>query len=104
MVSTCGAVSCGGGQHGGERQRLPRGRWRRLPTEAVGTPVLLKAHDIGQRDGTGRMTCPAVSVRRAQAEETATDWWACLYFVISKLFNHPNFEIQIGVLLDVQNS
>jgi hypothetical protein len=27
-----------------------------------------------------------------------------LYFVFSKFFNHPNFEIRIGVLPDVQNS
>jgi hypothetical protein len=65
--------------------------------------VLLKAHGAGQRDGTWHMTCPAVSVRQVRAEETATDWWARLYFVISKLFNHPTFEIQIGVLTDVQN-
>jgi hypothetical protein len=62
--------------------------------------MLLKAHGAGQRDDTWRVTCPTVSVRRARAEETATDWWARLYFVISMLFNHPNFEIQIGVLPD----
>jgi hypothetical protein len=27
-----------------------------------------------------------------------------LYFVFSKLFNHPNFKIGIDVLTDVQNS
>jgi hypothetical protein len=67
-------------------------------------PVLLKAHGAGQRDGMWRMTCPAVSVRRARVEEMTTDRWARLYFVISMLFNHPNIEIQIGVLPDVQNS
>jgi hypothetical protein len=103
-ATTCGAVSCGAGQNGGERRRLPRGRWQRLPTKAVETPVLLKAHGARQRDGMWHVTCPTVSVRRARAEETATDWWARLYFVISKHFNHPNFEIQIGVLPDVQNS
>jgi hypothetical protein len=45
--------------------------------------------------------CPAVPDRQARAEETATDRWARLYFIISKLFNHLNFEIQIGVLPNV---
>jgi hypothetical protein len=73
MASTRSAVRCGGSQHGGERWRLPRGRWQRLPTKAVKTPVLLKAHGAGQRDGMWGVTCPTVSVRRARAEETATD-------------------------------
>jgi hypothetical protein len=30
--------------------------------------------------------------------------WAQLYFVFSKLFNHPNFKIGIDVLTNVQNS
>jgi hypothetical protein len=37
-------------------------------------------------------------------EETATDRWARLYFIISKLFNNPNFEIRIAVLPNVTNS
>jgi hypothetical protein len=48
--------------------------------------------------------CTAVSDKQARAEETTTDRWARLYFIISKLFNHPNFEIRIGVLPNVQNS
>jgi hypothetical protein len=62
MASTRSTVRCGGGQHGGERWHLPRGRWRQLPT------------------------CPMISDRWARKEETATDRWARLYFVISKLF------------------
>jgi hypothetical protein len=34
----------------------------------------------------------------------ATDKWARPYFIILKIFNHLNFEIQIGDLLDAQNS
>jgi hypothetical protein len=30
------------------------------------------------------------------------DKWAGLYFLFSKLFNHPNFEIQIADLSNVQ--
>jgi hypothetical protein len=42
----------------------------------------------------GRRTmCPAVSDKWARAEETTTDRWSRLYFVISKIFNHLNFEI-----------
>jgi hypothetical protein len=32
------------------------------------------------------------------------DNWARLFFVFSKLFNHPKYEIRIGILPDVQNS
>jgi hypothetical protein len=66
--------------------------------------VLLKVHDSWQWDGAWCATCHAVFDRRAQVEETATDRWARLYFVILKLLNHPNFEIRIGVHLNVQNS
>jgi hypothetical protein len=34
----------------------------------------------------------------------ATDKWARPYFIILSIFNQPNFEIRIGVLLDLQNS
>jgi hypothetical protein len=32
------------------------------------------------------------------------DKWARLYFLFSKLFDHPKIEIQICVLPDVKNS
>jgi hypothetical protein len=47
MVSTRSAVNCGGGQHGEEWRRLPRGR---LSTEAVETLALLKKRNTRQWD------------------------------------------------------
>jgi hypothetical protein len=32
------------------------------------------------------------------------DKWARLHFIFSKIFSHPNIEIQIGELFDVKNS
>jgi hypothetical protein len=93
MASTHNMESYSGGQSGGERRRLPRRQWRRLPTKAVGTPALLTARGARQQDSTCHATWPTISDRRAQAEEMASDKWVRLYFIISKLFNHPNFEI-----------
>jgi hypothetical protein len=103
MVSTHGTVSYSDGQRGGERRCIPRRRRRGLPTEAVGTPALLKAHGTRQWDGAWRMMCPVVSDTRARAEETTTDRWA-RRFRNFKAFQSPKFEIRIGVLLSVQNS
>jgi hypothetical protein len=82
MASTHNMESYSGGQSGGERRRLPRRQWRRLPTKAVGTPALLTARGARQRDSTCHATWPTISDRRAQAEETASDKWVRLYFII----------------------
>jgi hypothetical protein len=51
--------------------------------------------------------CACVGTRwpgHAVTRHWEANTWARLYFIFSKLFNQPKFEILIGVLPDVQNS
>jgi hypothetical protein len=61
-----------------------------MASDRSGTPALLMVCGTGQWDSAWRMMCPVVSNKLAQAEEAATDRWARLYFIISKLFNLPS--------------
>jgi hypothetical protein len=51
-----------------------------------------------------RGTAATGSVRSPPRHHVWANKWARLHFIFSKLYNHPNFEIQICVLLNVQNS
>jgi hypothetical protein len=93
MASTHGTVSYSDGQRGGERRCIPRRRRRGLPTEAVGTPALLKAHGTRQWDGAWRVMCPVVSDTRARRRRPLIGGPDA--FVISKLFNHPNLKFEL---------